>query len=210
MAAIEKQPLFFDVDTQIDFIETSGALYVPGAETLKPRFRQLIRYARINHIPVWGSVDAHRPEDAELKRNDGPFPDHCMQGSPGQQKIAETMPTNPTWIENRPYSRAELTEILRHPDEIYFLKQSFDMFDNPNLEFLIKDFNPVVVFGVATDYCVRAAAEGFLTRRKTVYLVKDAIKAVTPEEGENALQKMQAKGCIIVTTDDIVNGCLEK
>ncbi len=210
MTNLEKQPLFFDVDTQIDFIETAGALYVPGAETLKPRFRQLVRYARINHIPIWGSVDAHHPEDAELNRNDGPFPDHCMQGSPGQQKIAETMPTNPTWIENRPYSPAELTEILRHPDEIYFLKQTFNMFDNPNLESLVSDFNPIVVFGVATDYCVLAAVMGFLDLGKTVYLVADAVKAVTPEDGQNALKKMQAKGCLIVTTDDIVNGYLEK
>ncbi|MGC9364232.1 MAG: cysteine hydrolase family protein [Fidelibacterota bacterium] len=210
MTNLEKQPLFFDVDTQIDFIETAGALYVPGAETLKPRFRQLVRYARINHIPIWGSVDAHHPEDAELNRNDGPFPDHCMQGSPGQPKIAETMPTNPTWIENRPYSPAELTEILRHPDEIYFLKQTFNMFDNPNLESLVSDFNPIVVFGVATDYCVLAAVMGFLDLGKTVYLVADAVKAVTPEDGQNALKKMQAKGCLIVTTDDIVNGYLEK
>ncbi|HDP68785.1 MAG TPA: cysteine hydrolase [Candidatus Marinimicrobia bacterium] len=209
MVAIEKRPLFFDVDTQSDFIEKSGALYVPDAETLKPHFKQLIRYARINHIPIWGSVDAHCPEDAELNRNDGPFPDHCMQGSPGQQKIAETMPTNPTWIENRPYSQKQLTRILQNPDEIYFLKQSFDMFDNPNLEFMVKDFNPVVVFGVATDYCVRTAVTGFLKRKKTVYLVKDAVKAVNPEDGQTALQQMQTNGGILVTTDDIVNGCLE-
>lgn len=209
MVALEKRPLFFDVDTQIDFIEKSGALYVPDAETLKSHFKQLIRYARINHIPIWGSVDAHRPEDAELNRNDGPFPDHCMQGSPGQQKIAETMPTNPTWIANRPYPQEQLTRILQNPDEIYFLKQSFDMFDNPNLEFMVKDFNPVVVFGVATDYCVRTAVTGFLKRKKTVYLVKDAVKAVNPEDGQTALQQMQTDGGILVTTDDIVNGCLE-
>ena len=65
----KKKLLFFGVNTQIDFIENNGVLYVPEAGALKTRFKQLIRYARINRIPTWGSVDSHSEDDPELIQN---------------------------------------------------------------------------------------------------------------------------------------------
>lgn len=201
--------LFFDVDTQVDFIEPDGALYVPAAETLKPKFKQLIRFARLHEIPVWGSVDAHTDDDSELIRNKGPFPDHCMQNSNGQKKIPETDPHDPVWINNRHYTDTELSIIKKHVDELYFEKQSYNMFDNPNLEKLAKIFSTVVVFGVATDYCVLAAVIGFRKMNKTVIVVEDAIKPVSIEGEQKALKEMQASGAIFVKTDTIVNGQLD-
>ena len=37
--------VFIDVDTQLDFLFPSGALYVPGAERLIPTLAHLTRYA---------------------------------------------------------------------------------------------------------------------------------------------------------------------
>jgi nicotinamidase/pyrazinamidase len=202
--------LFFDVDTQIDFLEPNGALYVPGAETLQSNFERLIDYARKNNIPIWGSVDAHNPSDAELSRSGGAFPDHCMRGEPGQQKIAATKPLHPFWIENRNYQKSDLLKIKRHSNELYFLKQSFNVFDNPNMRRLSAPFATVVIFGVATDYCVLAAVLGFREMKKSVFLVADAIKPVNvnPGDGEAALQKMQKAGAILTTTDAICEGRL--
>jgi len=200
--------LFFDVDTQNDFIEKTGALYVPGAETLKPNFKALIEYARRSKIPVWGSVDAHLASDPELIQNQGPFPNHCMLGEVGQQKIRETTPINPIWIENRLYSTTELTKFQKHPHELYFQKQSFDVFDNPNLAKLIAPFDPIIVFGVATDYCVLAAVRGLWRLSKTVFLVTDAINAVNvkPDDGQRAMAAMQQAGAIFTNTKTILNG----
>jgi len=207
---MKKNPniLFFDVDTQNDFIEKTGALYVPGAETLKPNFKALIEYARQAKIPVWGSVDAHLASDPELIQNQGSFPNHCMLGEVGQQKIRETAPINPIWVENRLYSTAELSKLQQHPHELYFQKQSFDVFDNPNLTKLIAPFDTIIVFGVATDYCVLAAVRGFRKLDKTVFLVADAIKAVNikPEDGQKAMTAMQQVGAIFINTNDILSG----
>ena len=200
--------LFFDVDTQIDFIERTGALYISEAETLKPHFRQLIKYARINGIPVWGSVDAHSESDPELVQNNGPFPNHCMQGTAGQQKIEETLPMDPVWIGNRHYSDNEISQILLHPDEFYFLKQTYNMFDNPNLEILSADYDPIIVFGVATDYCILKAVSGFRNLDKTVYLIEDAIKAVNPDDGQKALERMRAVSAFFINTNDVLNDLL--
>lgn len=97
--------IFYDVDTQNDFMNKDGALYVPDAELIKPALAKLTKYACEQGIPIFGSVDRHfgTPEykhrEAELQRNGGPFPDHCMDGTDGQRKIGETTSVfvHPLW-----------------------------------------------------------------------------------------------------------------
>ena len=43
--------LFFDVDTQIDFLFPAGALYVPGAERIVPAIARLNQYAAAHRSP---------------------------------------------------------------------------------------------------------------------------------------------------------------
>ena len=58
--------VMIDVDTQIDFVEPDGALYVPRAETLKPSFARLLAAAKQHGLPVIASADAHGPDDLSL------------------------------------------------------------------------------------------------------------------------------------------------
>jgi len=58
--------VFVDVDTQVDFVEPDGALYVPGAERLKPAFARLIAAASEHGSPTAsraprGSDESRRP-----------------------------------------------------------------------------------------------------------------------------------------------------
>jgi len=88
--------IFFDVDTQNDFMNKDGALYVTGAELIKPNLEQLTDFAKLNNIPVLGNVDRHfgtiefKEREGELQKWGGPFPNHCMHGEIGQLKIYET------------------------------------------------------------------------------------------------------------------------
>ncbi len=200
--------IFFDVDTQNDFIYPDGALYVPGAETLIPNFEKIIRCAHLWKIPIWGSIDAHLPGDPELKRNNGTFDDHCMLGQKGQEKIAATRPANPLWIPYRPASDEELKRLGSHPGEVYFQKQSIYVFDIPVIRAAVAPFENAVVFGVATDYCVLTAALGFRELGKQVYIVTDAIKPVNlePADGEKALRRMQAAGAVFTNTERVCSG----
>jgi len=59
--------VFFDVDTQIDFLYPSGALYAPGAEMIVDRVAKLNCYAAAHGITVISSMDAHSENDPEFK-----------------------------------------------------------------------------------------------------------------------------------------------
>src|SRR5690242_6582841 len=78
--------LFWDVDTQGDFIHADGKLCVPGAERIVPQLRRLTDWAAGNGVLVIASVDAHQPGDPEFEI----YPPHCIAGTKGQGKIPET------------------------------------------------------------------------------------------------------------------------
>ncbi len=86
-----------------------------------------------------------------------------------------------------------------------FEKPTFDVFDNPNfIEYIRRErYDEFVVFGVATDYCVRAAAVGLAKRGFGVIVVTDAVRAVNPETGGKALEEMKSLGVKFKTTDEI-------
>lgn len=191
--------VFVDVDTQFDFMDPSGALYVPGAESLVPNLERLMAYAQERGIPVLASVDAHRDDDPEFNL----FPPHCVAGTPGQAKIAATLHPAAVTLPNQ----GVLTDVSAQP-AVVLEKTVFDLFGNPNTDRVLATWQAqhYVVFGVATDYCVKAAALGLRQRRYPVSLVTDAIKPVTPEGEAAALAELEAAGVSFVTTAEILGG----
>ncbi|MFQ6135391.1 MAG: cysteine hydrolase family protein, partial [Nitrososphaerales archaeon] len=123
--------VFWDVDTQYDFIYPDGRLYVKGAEDIIPNLERLTGYAQKHGIQVIGSVDYHSESDEEISRDPDyqeTFPVHCMKGTPGQSKIEATRPKNPLWIDYTKYGEEELVrKVKAHRGEIYFRKQKFDV-----------------------------------------------------------------------------------
>jgi nicotinamidase/pyrazinamidase len=198
--------VFFDVDTQNDFMWKvfydkknelmQGALYINNAQFIIHTLEDLTRHAERNSIRVLGSVDRHFAEDIELITNGGQFPFHCMDGTYGQRKIRHSTPRDIFFIENRKYASGEIEEILNNHKNVYFEKQTTDVFDNPNTEKALQVLKPemAVVYGVATDYCVKNAALGLKKHGLDVYLVEDALKAVSEEAGVSALAEMEEKG----------------
>ena len=90
--------LFFDIDTQIDFIFPSGALYAPGAEKILPTVARLNHHAAKHRIPVISTMDAHSENDAEFVQ----WPHHCVVDTFGQRKPASTLLENRVIVPNSP------------------------------------------------------------------------------------------------------------
>src|SRR6266403_896448 len=83
---ISRTAIFWDVDTQVDFMLPGGKLYVPGAEKLIPNLKQLTDAAREGRVFIIGDACTHTLDDPEFER----FPPHCVRGTPGAEIIPET------------------------------------------------------------------------------------------------------------------------
>jgi nicotinamidase/pyrazinamidase len=126
--------VFFDVDTQLDFLSPEGALYVPGAECIVNSLCQLTRFAAANQIPIISMVDAHAENDPEFKT----WKPHCVVGTTGQRKAAATLLKNPIVLRTAPRSPSSLESSMKETAQILVEKQQLDCFANPNLRPLLK------------------------------------------------------------------------
>ena len=175
--------LFWNVDTQKDFISPSGKLYVPGAELLKSKWENITQLAEENSIRVISTADYHYPDSAELSSTPDfatTFPPHCMAKTDGAEYISETKPENAIifdWDKTY-YNFAELIEVGKYRN-IVIRKDAFDVFKGNRLtDSLVKYLAPktVVVYGVTTNVCVNDAVVGLSGRVAEVFVVGDAIK----------------------------------
>ncbi len=201
---------FVDIDTQFDFLNPQGALYVPDSASLIPVYEKLYNTIKAGNVPVIGSVDAHTKDDPEFEV----FPPHCVKGEPGQLKIDETMMRGLTFVENvegglekalgANWQDKPLDELA---PQIIFEKQTYSFFGNVNLEAFLEKlkaegFSKAIVFGVATDFCVNASVLGLLEREIITYVITDAIKPVYPEKEAEILDNWREKGAKFITSLD--------
>ena len=196
---MKKEPVFVDIDTQFDFMDPGGSLYVPDAEKIISNIKKLFDYAKEHKIKILSSVDAHKINDPEFKI----FPPHCVKDTPGNQKIEASTCKNRIVIENK---KQEAIETILDYEQIIIEGQTFDVFDSINTDEIIRklDVSDYVVFGVATDYCIKAAVLGLIRRGYKASLVTDAIKAITKEGEKEALKEMRDAGVIFVSTQDVI------
>jgi nicotinamidase/pyrazinamidase len=167
--------VFFDVDTQIDFLFPTGALYVPGAEKLIPTIASLNRRAPV----LISTVCDHAEDDPEFRS----FPAHCVAGTVGQLKPAA----------------------LLVPNQIIFPKQELNAFANPRMLPLLKELqaDEYVVYGVVTEICVQFAAENLLTLGKPVTVIHDAIQHLDSAKSDAFLRSFAARGGIIKASTEL-------
>ena len=197
----EHKMVFVDVDTQADFMLPTGSLYVPGAEQIIPNLARLVEFARGHDVPVVSSADAHSLSDDEFQQ----FPPHCVKGTSGQKKLPETLLAKWTVLPNEQQPEPEAAEIASCRQWI-LEKQKFDLFTNIHAAFLFEklDAGQYVVFGVATEYCVREAVLGLLQQGRPVTVVEDAIRAIEAGSGQAALQEMQNAGARLLRTQELL------
>jgi nicotinamidase/pyrazinamidase len=220
MSAPSPPRIFVDVDVQRDFCDERGALFVAGSPN--DAFRALTRYAVARGLPILGSVDSHAFDAWEFASSEttGPngerpnFPDHCVKGTAGWLKVEGTLPPRFRFVPNQPGAPVaalarELASGKTHA--LYFEKEVYSLFVNPNAEPLVallaRELDPdpeLVVYGVATDYCVKAAALGLCDRGYRTTLVTDAVAGITSEGTRAALDELGARGVRLATVGEIV------
>jgi nicotinamidase/pyrazinamidase len=166
--------VFFDIDTQIDFMYPSGALYVPGAEHIVPVIADLNRKAPT----VISTMCSHAEDDPEFEI----YGHHCVTGTIGQTKPAITLLNDPA-------------------RQILLPKQQTDVFTVRELLPLLERLNAerYVVYGVVTEICVKGAAMGLLKTGKRVEIVTDAVKSLNEGAASEMLSEFTASGGHLTT-----------
>jgi nicotinamidase/pyrazinamidase len=191
--------ILWDVDTQVDFLAPEGRLYVPGAESIIGNLARLTAYARDQHILLVSSACAHHPGDPELETY-GP---HCMAGTPGQEKVPQTLLPTRYIVPNRPVELPDLKSF----QQIIIEKQQFDVFTNPNTVNILRQVEAagrIVLYGVVTEICVACTASGLLDRGYGVTLVRDAVYALDAPKADAFVQELLRRGGKLTTTDEVL------
>jgi len=202
--------IFWDVDTQVDFMLPSGTLPVPGAPGLLPNLGRLTAAARAVGITIVHTADDHELHDEEISADPDfteTFPAHCLRGTPGADRLPETAPAAGAADIAPDGSGLDLAAVAAAP-EVVLRKNRFDAFSNPAAAPLLRALAPetVVVYGVALEVCNRYAVEGMLALdpRLDIVVVQDAVAALDPTRGKELLEDWRRRGVRILSTDQVL------
>ena len=196
---VSENVIFWEVDTQVDFMLPGGKLYVPGAEKLLPNIRRLTDAARHGRVFLVSHGCFHAADDPEFKI----FPPHCVNGTPGSEFVPEALTDKIVHVPND--DQSSLPRDLSAYQQILLEKQTLDIFESRHADALVHRLGSraeFIVFGVVTEYCVGFAVKGLLQRERRVAVVRDAIETLKTEDGDKMIAELQRLGAKVISTDE--------
>ncbi len=168
------------VDFQNDFTP-GGALAVPDGDSIAGRINELA--ASGDYDLVVATRDWHPPDHGSFAQRGGPWPVHCVQGTPG----AELHPA---------LDRDKIDVVVDKGQDP--ATEGYSGFEATNLAELLRerDVTQLTVVGLATDYCVKNTALDGLRQGFQVTVDSTAARGVEMEPGdsERALAEVRAAG----------------
>lgn len=176
------------VDLQNDFI--TGTLAVPNAERAALKCIQYAQMFKENGDPVVWTMDFHKKDHPSFKEQGGPWPEHCVINTWGQDLY-------PPVYSNVP---GEITKVLKGYDkECYSGFESRDTLKSPLELFLYYGHTSnVFICGLATDYCVKATALDSAKLGFRTFVLTDACAGVAPDSTEKAYTELMANGVNLI------------
>jgi nicotinamidase/pyrazinamidase len=170
------------VDVQNDFTP-GGALGVPDGDEVIRRINELMASGRFDL--VLATRDWHPPDHGSFATNDppGPWPVHCVQGTPGAELHAAL-------------DRERIDRIVDKGQDP--ATEGYSGFDATGLAGILRErgVDAVTVVGLATDYCVKNTALDALREGFAVTVDSAAARPVDvqPGDGDRALAEIRAAG----------------
>jgi nicotinamidase/pyrazinamidase len=207
---MKKGILFWDVDTQYDFMRPEGRLYVPGAEGIIDNISKVRRFSLDNGYSILADMDWHKegnPEISDAPDFETTFPPHCMADKPGSERVGWLGNLPIDVVPNEPMGDVTLHKLLdKEQFHIVIRKETLDVFTNPNTTALISLLKPesIIVFGVALDLCVKQTIDGLLkTGGIHLYLLRDAVKGLGVLPNDSIIKELKEKGVEIISVADL-------
>ncbi len=199
------------VDVQGDFTTwKEGSLAVAGTDqAFVGRVEQATRTLSSKGYPIFGTQDWHPADHVSFFTNHAgkkPFeaieiegrtqvlwPPHCVQGTEKARVL----------VDNNLF----LAIVKKGKDPRYDSYSGFqdDGGDKTEMDKILKrnGIDRVVVYGIATDYCVRATALDAAAAGYKVAVIEELSKGVAPDTTAAALKEMEEKGVKIFKRLDL-------
>ena len=171
------------VDFQNDFCP-GGALAVPDGDAIAPWLNDLA--ASGEYDLVVATRDWHPPDHGSFAEHGGPWPVHCVAGTPGAELHHALDPTPLDAVVDKGQARDT---------------EGYSGFEGTGLAGLLRDrgVDHVTVVGLATDYCVKNTALDALREGFSVTVDSTATRGVDLELGdsERALAEVRTAGASV-------------
>ena len=180
------------IDIQNDFLP-GGRLAVPDGDQVIPVMNAYIDRFIQRRLPVFATRDWHPKNHHSFLQQGGPWPEHCIAGSPGAEfaqglHLPATVQvfSKGTGVENDGYSDFANPEMIKQLEKL--------------------NVSRLFIGGLATDYCVRATGADARALGFDLTVLTDAVRAVdvNPGDGDRALQELAAGGTGMTTTNEVL------
>jgi nicotinamidase/pyrazinamidase len=179
------------IDMQNDFLP-GGALGVASGHEVVAPINHLIELFREQGLPIVASRDWHPADHCSFAAQGGPWPPHCVAGTPGAEFAAELALPDEAII----VSKADTAAV-----------DAYSAFAGTDLaaQLRARGVERVTVCGLATDYCVLNTVTDALEEGFDAIVVPEAMRAVdvTPGDGTRALDRMVARGAVPVRLGEV-------
>ncbi|MDF0674291.1 MAG: isochorismatase family protein [Nitrospira sp.] len=182
MIALTPYDALLLADIQNDFLP-GGRLGISEGDTIIPILLNYVRLFQAHSLPIFLTRDWHPPNHCSFKPQGGPWPVHCVAGSPGSLPPSSfSTPSSAVIIykavdrEQEAYSAFHHTALDRHLQGL--------------------TVHRLFIGGLATEYCVLYSVKDARMRGYDVCLLVDGIKAVNlqPDDGRRAEEEMSRLG----------------
>jgi len=175
------------VDVQNDFCPGGALPVTEGDQVVSPLNRYIAKFEQAGS-PIFATRDWHPVKTSHFNTSGGPWPPHCIQGSPG----------------------AEFHPALKLPSETVIVSAGMGPDEDGYSGFLGRDANGnklvdllrqrgvqrIFVGGLATDYCVKHTVLDGLKEGFKVVLLTDSVRGVNlkPDDSARAIKEMLNAG----------------
>ncbi len=168
------------VDYQNDFNPPDGALAVPGGDAIAGHLNELARSGAYDLVVA--TRDWHPPDHGSFAPA-GPWPVHCVQGTPGAELHASL-----------PRDRVDfVVDKGQAPDD-----EGYSAFERTGLGDQLRErgIDRPTLVGLATDYCVKHTALDALREGFEVEIDREGVRGidVTPGDVDKAIAEVTAAG----------------
>ncbi len=118
------------------------------------------------------------------------------------------------WMEQNPRGLGQTVQALRQhlSEQTPITKLSFSCFGSEEFErqFLALDRRQVLLAGIEAHVCVHQTARDLLARRYEVHVIADGVSSRTAENRRIALERMQADGAHLASTEMVLFELLQR